>query len=75
MDNKSRSFFKAVSWRITGSVDTIIVSWLVTGRMSLAVSIGFIELFTKILLFYFHERIWNRVPFGRVKESRPEYEI
>ncbi len=75
MDNKSRSFLKAVSWRITGSVDTIIISWLVTGRISLAVSIGFIELFTKILLFYFHERIWNRVSFGRLKESRPEYEI
>jgi len=73
MEKKSRSLVKAISWRMTGTLDTIIVSFIVTRRISLAVSIGFIELFTKVLLFYFHERIWNRISFGRIKP--PEYEI
>lgn len=60
-----RSLLKAVSWRATGTVDTILVSLLVTGRLKLAVSIGCIELFTKIVLYYLHERVWNRIGFGR----------
>lgn len=61
-----RSLLKAVSWRATGTLDTILISFLVTGRIKLAVSIGFIEVFTKIGLFYVHERIWNKVRLGRV---------
>ncbi len=75
MEKKSRSFVKAVSWRMTGTLDTIVVSFIVTRRISLAISIGFIELFTKILLFYFHERLWNRISFGRIKPTEPEYHI
>jgi uncharacterized membrane protein len=68
-----RSFVKAVSWRATGTVDTIIVSFLVTGKIKLAFSIGFIELFTKICLYYFHERVWEKISFGRMKQE--EYSI
>ena len=64
-DKHYRSFLKAVSWRATGTVDTIVISFLVTGKIKLAVSIGFIEIFTKIMLFYFHERLWNKIPLGR----------
>jgi len=69
-----RSLAKAISWRATGTVDTIVVSLLVTGKPKLAVSIGAIELFTKICLYYFHERVWNRLSFGRVK-SKDDYTI
>lgn len=69
-----RSMVKAVSWRATGTVDTIVISLLVTGQLKLAVSIGAIELFTKICLYYVHERIWNRLSFGRVK-SKDDYTI
>jgi len=69
-----RSLVKAISWRATGTVDTIIVSFLVTGRIKLAVSIGAIELFTKICLYYAHERIWNRLSFGRIK-PKDDYAI
>lgn len=62
-----RSFIKAISWRITGTLDTIFISFLVTGTLKAAVSIGMIELGTKILLYYLHERVWNRIPLGRVK--------
>jgi len=61
----SRSFFKAVSWRMLGSVDTFVISYFVTGRLVFAASIASVETFTKIVLFYGHERVWAAVPWGR----------
>ncbi len=74
-DKPWRSAAKAFSWRITGTIDTIIISYLVTGEVKLALSIGFVELFTKIFLYYGHERIWNRISFGRTKPVSSEYNI
>ncbi|MFM9889490.1 MAG: DUF2061 domain-containing protein [Rickettsiales bacterium] len=67
-DSHRRSLVKAVSWRITGSIDTFLISWLVTGHPIIALSISAIEVFTKIFLFYLHERIWHRVRWGRTKD-------
>jgi uncharacterized membrane protein len=64
-----RSIAKAISWRAVGTIDTMIISYLITGRIKLAVSIGCVELFTKILLFYLHERVWQRIPYGRLAET------
>ncbi|MDB5451327.1 MAG: hypothetical protein JWQ52_2455 [Phenylobacterium sp.] len=61
----SRSFVKAVSWRILGSIDTFVISYFITGHLVFAASIASVESFTKIGLFYFHERIWAVVPWGR----------
>jgi len=69
-----RSVVKAFSWRATGTVDTIVVSYFVTGQVKLALSIGFVELFTKIGLYYLHERIWNKISFGKDKPAK-DYEI
>jgi uncharacterized membrane protein len=63
-----RSIAKAVSWRAVGTIDTIVISFLVTGKVKFALSIGFVELFTKIVLFYLHERAWHRIPYGRVPD-------
>ena len=73
-DKPDRSLLKAMSWRATGTIDTIVISFLVTGKIKLAVSIGFIEVFTKIFLFYAHERIWNKVRLGRTP-SDDDYTI
>jgi len=73
-DNHTRSVAKAISWRITGTVDTILISWLITREFKFALSIGFVELFTKIILYYGHERLWNRISFGRLK-TRDDYAI
>lgn len=72
-----RSFVKAVSWRLTGSLDTMIISFLITGRIKWALSISGVELFTKVFLYYVHERAWNRIPFGRIREpkDKPSFEI
>lgn len=73
-DKHYRSLAKAVSWRITGTVDTVIISYLITGRIRWALSIGLVELFTKITLYYLHERLWNKFSFGR-KPIAGDYEI
>jgi uncharacterized membrane protein len=73
-EKHSRSVVKAISWRATGTVDTILISYLVTGHVKAALSIGFVELFTKIGLYYAHERVWNKISFGKEK-VRKDYEI
>jgi len=67
-----RSLIKGVSWRVTGSIDTMIISFLVTGRFKLAFAITSVEFFTKILLYYVHERVWLKIPLGRIKEPPPD---
>jgi uncharacterized membrane protein len=62
-----RSFIKGVTWRVIGTLDTIFLSWLFTGDISSALKIGGIEVFTKIILFYFHERVWLNLNFGRTE--------
>ncbi len=69
MDTHSRSFAKALSWRVTGTVDTMIISLVVTGSIKLAAAIGLTEVITKSLLYYFHERAWLRIPYGRRKTT------
>ena len=69
-----RSLAKAVSWRITGSIDTLIITFIVTGKLKWAFTVSGIELFTKIFLYYVHERAWHKIPFGKYAE-RPPYEI
>ncbi len=61
-----RSIVKSVSWRVIGTIDTIIISWFITGEMSLALSIGTIELVTKMVLYFFHERLWNLIKWGKI---------
>ncbi|OGW81967.1 MAG: hypothetical protein A3G33_04255 [Omnitrophica bacterium RIFCSPLOWO2_12_FULL_44_17] len=73
-ERKRRSILKAISWRTTGTIDTIIVSWIISGKFNTAISIGCVELFTKIFLYYFHERIWNKIRFGQVVKDG-EYSI
>jgi len=61
---KLRSLFKAISWRIIGTLDTMTLGWIITGSPLMGLKIGALELFTKFILYYFHERIWLRFKFG-----------
>ena len=70
-----RSVVKAVSWRTVGTLDTMIVSYFVTGNLIMTASIGSIEVITKMALYYFHERAWNKLSFGKVKETGNDYQI
>lgn len=68
-ESNVRSIVKAISWRVTGTVDTFVISFLVTGHLKAAGTIAITEVLTKVLLYYFHERIWNRIKFGKVKDT------
>lgn len=70
-----RSVVKTISWRTVGTLDTIIVSYFITGNLVMAASIGSIEVITKMILYYFHERAWNRLKFGTVKQVENDYQI
>jgi uncharacterized membrane protein len=65
VERHHRSLAKAVSWRFTGSIDTFIISFIITGRLSLAAPIALTEMVTKIFLYYLHERAWSFVRWGR----------
>lgn len=60
-----RSIVKAFSWRVIGTLDTLVISYLLTGKISLAASIASIDFVTKMVLYFFHERIWNLVKWGK----------
>ena len=60
-ESHTRSILKAVSWRVLGTVDTFLLSWVITGEWHLAAAIGGTEVVTKMVLYYLHERAWNRV--------------
>tara|TARA_A200000159_G_C7258623_1_gene312049 strand:+ start:407 stop:637 length:231 start_codon:yes stop_codon:yes gene_type:complete len=60
MVSKKRHVAKALSWRTVGTLDTMLVSWFVTGDPLVGLSIGALEVVTKTALYYFHERVWYR---------------
>ena len=59
-----RHIAKSVTWRVVGTVDTIVLSWIITGNPLTGLKIGFTEVITKMLLYYFHERIWFNIRSG-----------
>jgi len=73
MESHVRSIAKAITWRTGGTVVTFAVAWLMTGRFELAAQIGLLDTAVKLGAFYIHERVWNRLNFG--KEKPPEYQI
>ncbi|MGB5172880.1 DUF2061 domain-containing protein [Eudoraea sp.] len=64
-EHPKRSIAKSISWRAIGTLDTVLISWLITGTLRLAFSIGLVELVTKMVLYFAHERMWNAIKWGR----------
>ena len=73
MESHLRSITKAITWRTGGTVVTFAVAWVLTRRFELAAQIGILDTVVKIGAFYAHERVWNRLQFG--KKKPPEYQI
>lgn len=65
-----RSILKTISWRVIGTLDTVLLSWFITGTLTLAFSIGLVELFSKLILYFFHERGWSTVQWGKKRNGR-----
>ncbi|MCR4378198.1 MAG: DUF2061 domain-containing protein [Rhodospirillales bacterium] len=64
--SRRRSLAKTVSWRLTATIDTLLISYFVTGSLVLAGSIASFEVVTKMAIYYFHERAWSRIAWGMV---------
>lgn len=60
-----RHLLKATTWRVLGTLDTILLSWLITGNAMTGLKIGVSEVLTKMLLYYLHERVWFRINLGK----------
>lgn len=71
-----RSIVKAVSYRILGSATTAGIFFVLTGKGSLSLGAGALDMVLKIGVYFVHERIWNHINFGRSTSTKaPEYEI
>ena len=65
--SKTRSILKTISWRIVGTLDTMVLGWIITGDPTVGLKIGALELVTKFVLYYFHERLWLKNKYGTKK--------
>lgn len=66
-ESQLRSILKAITYRITGTITTALITFFVTGEILLALAVGGIEPFVKIAVYYVHERLWLRVPIGTIR--------
>ncbi len=64
-EHTKRSILKTITWRITASLDTFVIAWIITGNWKMGGSIAGIEVITKMFFYYFHERIWNKIKWGK----------
>ena len=67
---RKRHILKTITWRIIGTLDTMILSWIITGNWKWGVAIGSIEVITKMILYYFHERAWYRFSNFGIKNKK-----
>lgn len=68
-----RHILKTISWRGIGTLDTILLAWFVTGDPLIGLQIGGVEVVTKMLLYFLHEKLWYRIDFGldqRIRKKR-----
>ena len=63
-DSKSRSLIKTISWRLTGSFSTFLISYLILRNFTVAGSIAVIQVVANTVLYYLHERVWSRIKWG-----------
>ena len=61
---KTRSILKTISWRVVASTDTFLLTWFVTGSYKAGLAVSGLEIITKMILYYFHERAWLRSKYG-----------
>ncbi len=70
MESPLRSIAKTISWRIIATLTTITIAYGITKKISLSLSIGAIEVITKMILYYFHERIWTKLNYGKTLKEQ-----
>jgi uncharacterized membrane protein len=64
LESRKRHIAKTFTWRLIGTMDTMLLAWIISGNPMIGLKIGFAEVITKMLLYYLHERAWYRVNYG-----------
>lgn len=72
-EHQKRSIIKAISYRFLGSMVTALIALILTNRLGLSATIGLLDVVMKIGTYYLHERVWDRINYGRAKVG--DYEI
>ena len=70
IENRKKHIFKTISWRIIGTLDTLLLSWLITGQLKLGLLLSGFEIVTKMALYYMHERVWFASNWGIIKPPK-----
>ncbi len=73
-ETNRRSIVKSISWRFFAAVITSLVVFFLTGKMEFAAKVGMIDTAIKLLVYFAHERAWNKINYGRVPAA-PDYEV
>jgi uncharacterized membrane protein len=73
LETRRRSLVKSLSWRFLAGIITTLVVLAITGRLQFAAEVGTIDTLVKLLVYFFHERAWNRINYGRLQT--PDYEV
>lgn len=71
--SNKRHILKTISWRIIGTVDTILLGWIISGNPLTGLKIGSFEVVTKLVLYFFHEKLWYKINYGldqRIKKRK-----
>lgn len=71
-ESRKRHLAKTVTWRFVGTIDTMILAWLISGNPLIGLQVGAAELVTKMALYYWHERVWYRIGYGLPKRHKDE---
>ncbi len=69
-DSNKRHILKTFSWRAVGTVDTFLLGWVITGNSLTGLKIGGFEVFTKMILYFLHEKLWYRIDYGLNQRKR-----
>ena len=69
LESRKRHIAKTITWRVIGTMDTILLAWLISGDVLMGLKIGFVEVITKMMLYYLHERAWYKINFGLLKRK------
>ncbi len=68
--SKKRHIAKTLTWRAVGTIDTMILAWIISGDPMVGLQVGGAEVVTKMILYYFHERAWYRIDYGLNKRRK-----
>jgi uncharacterized membrane protein len=61
---------KTITWRLIGTTDTILIGWIISGDPLIGIKIGSVEVISKMVLYFIHERLWYKLDFGVIKKDK-----